>query len=155
MWGAVSSATIFPNFSFLPGYFTFRTFQPKGPTQIEIMAWTLVPRNMPEDIKDRFRRGAMRTFSPAGILETDDGENWENCTATNAGVVTRRQKLYYGLNPDGGPVDAALPGHITRGQLSDINQRAFYRRWAQLMDGETWADIPMAPSRMPSLEAAE
>jgi ethylbenzene dioxygenase alpha subunit len=155
MWGAVSSATIFPNFSFLPGYFTFRTFQPKGPTQIEIMAWTLVPKNMPDDIKDRFRRGAMRTFSPAGILETDDGENWENCTATNAGVVTRKQKLYYGLNPTGGDVEGGLPGDITRGQVSDVNQRAFYRRWAELMDGRTWADIPMAPSRMPVLEAAE
>jgi ethylbenzene dioxygenase alpha subunit len=155
MWGAVSSATVFPNFSFLPGYFTFRTFQPKGPTGIEIMAWTLVPRNMPADIKDRFRRGAMRTFSPAGILETDDGENWENCTATNAGVVTRKQKLYYGLNPKGGDVEAGLPGDITRGQVSDVNQRAFYRRWAELMDGRTWADVPMAPSRMPVLEAAE
>jgi ethylbenzene dioxygenase alpha subunit len=155
MWGSVSSATIFPNFSFLPGYFTFRTFQPKGPRQIEIMAWTLVPKNMPEDIKDRFRRGAMRTFSPAGILETDDGENWENCTATNAGVVTRKQKLYYGLNPKGGDVEDGLPGDITRGQVSDVNQRAFYRRWAELMDGRTWADIPMAPSQMPVLEAAE
>jgi ethylbenzene dioxygenase alpha subunit len=155
MWGAVSSATIFPNFSFLPGYFTFRVFQPKGPTKIEITAWTLVPKNMPADIKDRFRRGAMRTFSPGGILETDDGENWENCTATNAGVVTRRQKLYYGLNPAGGAVDPGLPGDIRRGQISDANQRAFYRRWAELMDARTWADVPMAPSRMPVPAGAE
>ncbi len=155
MWGAVSSATVFPNFSFLPGYFTFRTFQPKGPRRMEITAWTLAPRNMPADIKDRFRRGAMRTFSPAGILETDDGENWENCTATNAGVVTRRQKLYYGLEGVGGAVDPNLPGDITRGQVSDANQRAFYRRWAELMDAETWADVPLAPARMSAREAAE
>jgi ethylbenzene dioxygenase alpha subunit len=52
-------------------------------------------------------------------------------------------------------VEAGLPGDITRGQVSDVNQRAFYRRWAELMDGRTWADVPMAPSRMPVLEAAE
>ncbi len=160
MWGAVSSATIFPNFSFLPGYFTFRTFQPKGPARIEITAWTLVPRRMPDDIKDRFRRGAMRTFSPGGILEVDDGENWENCTATNAGVVTRAQKLYFGLNPDTSAPDAHLPGTVVRGQLSDTNQRLFYKRWAEFMDAESWTDIPLAPSTphtMPSakLEAAE
>jgi ethylbenzene dioxygenase alpha subunit len=152
MWGAVSSATIFPNFSFLPGYFTFRTFQPKGPTQIEITAWTLVPRSMPDEIKDRFRRGALRTFSPGGILEVDDGENWENCTATNAGVVTRAQKLYYGLNPDSPAPDANLPGTVVRGQLSDINQRLFYKRWAELMDAPSWRDIPLAPSTMDRMD---
>jgi ethylbenzene dioxygenase alpha subunit len=158
MWGSVSSATIFPNFSFLPGYFTFRTFQPRGPTQIDIHAWTLVPKNMPEDIKDRFRRGAMRTFSPAGILETDDGENWENCTSTNAGFVTRGQKLYYGLDPR---LDAAelagepLPAGVARGQLSDANQRAFYQRWAEIMDAPSLRDAPFASQRLAAREAAE
>ena len=90
---AVFSATIFPNFSFLPGYFTFRTFQPKGPTRTEIHAWTLVPKNMPDDIKDRFRRGSMRTFSPGGILEMDDGENWEHSTQANAGFCHAPSEL--------------------------------------------------------------
>ncbi|MDR3402230.1 MAG: SRPBCC family protein [Chthoniobacter sp.] len=148
MWGAVASATVFPNFSFLPGYFTFRTFQPKGPLKTEIHAWTLVPKNMPEDIKDRFRRGSMRTFSPGGILEMDDGENWEHSTAANAGFVTRNQKLCYAMRgPDVKP-DPDLPGAVTSGQLSDANQRAFYRRWTQMMDAESWADIPLASSTM-------
>lgn len=156
MWGAVSSATVFPNFSFLPGYFTFRTFHPRGPTQIEIQSWTLVPKSMPEDIKDRFRRGAMRTFSPGGILEIDDGENWENCTSSNAGVVTRNQKLYYGLEPELSIEDETdLPAGVRRGQLSDANQRAFYRRWAEIMDASSPRDIPMAPPHLTRMEAAE
>jgi ethylbenzene dioxygenase alpha subunit len=154
MWGSVASATIFPNFSFLPGYFTFRTFQPKGPTRTEIHAWTLVPRTMPDDIKDRFRRGSMRTFSPSGVLEMDDGENWEHSTAANAGFVTRHQRLCYAMAPLGRLDDGSLPGIVHEGQLSDANQRLFYKRWVEMMDAESWAEIPLAtPSN--HLAAAE
>jgi ethylbenzene dioxygenase alpha subunit len=154
MWGSVASGTIFPNFSFLPGYFTFRTFQPKGPLKTEIHAWTLVPRNMPDDIKDRFRRGSMRTFSPSGLLEMDDGENWEHSTTANAGWVTRNQRLCYAMAPAGELVKEDLPGTVTTGQLSDANQRLFYKRWAEMMDAETWADIPFAQPTL-QVEAAE
>lgn len=143
MWGSVASATIFPNFSFLPGYFTFRTFQPKGPTKTEIHAWTLVPKGMPDDIKDRFRRGSMRTFSPSGLLEMDDGENWEHSTTANAGWVTRNQRLCYAMAPTGEAQLDGLPGTVTEGQLSDANQRLFYKRWAEMMDAESWSDIPV------------
>jgi ethylbenzene dioxygenase alpha subunit len=155
MWGSVASATIFPNFSFLPGYFTFRTFQPKGPTRTEIHAWTLVPKSMPEEMKDRFRRGSLRTFSPSGILEMDDGENWEHSTMTNAGFVTRHQKLCYAMAPEGQIDDGSLPGIAHSGQLSDANQRLFYKRWVEIMDGDSWADIPMAPSTLAHRDAAE
>lgn len=148
MWGSVASATIFPNFSFLPGYFTFRTFQPKGPTQTEIHAWTLVPRNMPDDIKDRFRRGSMRTFSPSGVLEMDDGENWEHSTAANAGYITRNQRLCYAMAPAAEAAEDGLPGTVHRGQLSDANQRLFYRRWAEMMDAESWAEIGLDRPRV-------
>ncbi len=155
MWGSVASATIFPNFSFLPGYFTFRTFQPKGPAKTEIHAWTLVPKAMPDDIKDRFRRGSMRTFSPSGILEMDDGENWEHSTRANAGYVTRHQNLCYAMAPEGRHPDESLPGVVHSGQLSDANQRLFYRKWADLMDGESWSDIPLSPSTMDRAQAAQ
>lgn len=154
MWGSVASATIFPNFSFLPGYFTFRTFQPKGPLKTEIHAWTLVPRNMPDEIKDRFRKGSMRTFSPSGLLEMDDGENWEFSTQANAGWVTRNQRLCYAMAPAGEVEQDGLPGSVTAGQLSDANQRLFYKRWAQMMDAESWADIPI-DNATATMEAAE
>jgi ethylbenzene dioxygenase alpha subunit len=155
MWGSVASATIFPNFSFLPGYFTFRVFQPKGPLKTEIHAWTLVPKNMPQEIKDRFRRGSMRTFSPSGILEMDDGENWEHSTRANAGYVTRHQNLCYSMAPEGQLHDDSLPGVVHSGQLSDANQRAFYKKWAELMDAPDWGSVGFEPSKMDQKEAAE
>lgn len=143
IWGSVSSANIFPNFAFLPGYFTFRTFLPKGPRETELHAWTLVPASLSDELKDRWRTGTMRTFSPSGMLEMDDGENWEHCTQVNAGVVTRKQKLCYSMSPRKEDTASDLPGRVHQGQLSDANQRFFYKKWLEYMEAETWNEIPL------------
>jgi ethylbenzene dioxygenase alpha subunit len=147
MWGSVASACIFPNFAFLPGYFTFRTFIPKGPMETELHSWALVPAGAPDDIKDRWRLGVMRTFSPSGILEMDDGENWEHATAANTGFVTRQQKLYYGMGNNPADPSLGLPGTVQKGQLSDSNQRLFFKRYAEFMDAADWSQIPMNNER--------
>ncbi|CAG9263000.1 aromatic ring-hydroxylating oxygenase subunit alpha [Paraburkholderia caribensis] len=136
MVGAVSSANVFPNFSFLPGYNTFRTWQPQGPRQIQVQTWTLVNRNAPDSVKEKYRRGVARTFSPSGLFEMDDGENWENCTQTNAGFVTRKQKLHYGLGMNSEIEHDELKGNVHLRKYNDANQRAFYRQWLELMCAE-------------------
>jgi ethylbenzene dioxygenase alpha subunit len=142
MVGAFSSVTLFPNMSFLPGQQSFRVWQPRGPHRTELKTWVLVNRNLPDELKVAYRKGAMMTFSPSGVFEMDDGENWEYATRANEGVVTRRQKLHYGLGL-GSKIDhPELPGNVFRNQLNDANQRAFYERWAQLMSAETWAEVP-------------
>jgi ethylbenzene dioxygenase subunit alpha len=142
MIGAVSSVTVFPNLSFLPGTNTFRVWQPKGPDRIEIWSWALMNRSAPEQVKQDIRRFAMRSFSPSGMLEMDDGENWESATRANKGVVTRRQKLFYGMNRNAAPGPANFPGQVRTGQMGDNNQLAMYQRWADLMDAKSWADVP-------------
>lgn len=141
MVGSISSVNVFPNFSFLPGQNTFRTWQPKGPHQTELHTWVLVNRNAPEELKQAWRKGAMMTFSPSGVFEMDDGENWENSTLANAGVVTRRQRLHYGLGMGSRIEHPELPGAVHRGQVNDANQRAFYRRWQQLLQAERWDTV--------------
>lgn len=141
MVGSMGSATVFPNLSFLPGQNSFRTWVPKGPTTTELHTWVLVNRNAPQDIKDAYRRGVMMTFSPSGVFEMDDGENWEYSTRVNQGVVTRRQRLHYGLGLDTRVEDSDLPGRLYRGQVNDANQRAFYERWLQLLHAESWSEL--------------
>jgi ethylbenzene dioxygenase alpha subunit len=133
MIGAVSSATTFPNFSFLAGHNAFRTWIPKGPHKTEVQSWVLVNKAIPDDLKEKYRKGVMRTFSPSGLLEMDDGENWEHATTVNAGVVTRRQKLHYGLGLDSAAEHEELKGELHLRKYNDANQRAFYRRWLELM----------------------
>lgn len=133
MVGAISSANLFPHTSFLPGQNTFRTWHPKGPSAIELHTWVLVNKSAPQSLKDKYMKGVMRTFSPSGTLEMDDGDNWENATATNQGVVTRRQKLHYGLGMDSRLAHDELKGNVHQRKYNDTNQRAFYARWLELM----------------------
>lgn len=142
MWGSVSSGNVFPNLGYLPGYFTLRTWVPRGPHSIEIHVWSLVNRNAPDEVKDGFRRGVMRSFSPAGILEMDDGENWEHSTGTNAGIITRSERLHYGLGLESEIDHEELPGRVFRGQMNDANQRAFYQRWLDLLCADHWDEVP-------------
>ena len=78
----------------------------------------------------------------------DDSENWENATRANKGVVTRRQRLYYGLGRNTEEDHPDMPGRVYRNFFSDANQMAFYRRWADLMAAERWADVPDRSQRM-------
>jgi ethylbenzene dioxygenase alpha subunit len=142
MIGSISSASVFPNLSFLPGQNTFRVWHPRGPGKIELHTWTIVNRSAPQEIKDRWLKGTMMTFSPSGVFEMDDGENFEFSTRTNAGFVTRQQELYMGLGLDTRMTDTQLPGNVYRNQVNEANHRAFYRRWADLMGARSWAEVP-------------
>lgn len=147
MIGSISSVNVFPNLSFLPGQQTFRTWQPRGPHRTELQTWVLVNRSLPAELKEAYRKGAMLTFSPSGVFEMDDGENWENATRVNRGWFTRRQHLHYGLGMDSAIDHPELPGTVHRGQVNDANQRAFYSRWHQLMEAASWADVPAGGAR--------
>lgn len=140
--GAISSFTVFPNFSFLPGQNTVRVWQPRGPHKIDLFTWTIVNKNAPQEIKEMWRKGSMMTFSPTGVFEMDDGENWEYCTKTSRGMVTRYQDLYVGLGMHTRMDGSELPGNVFRGQLNECNSRAFYQRWKDLLESRTWADVP-------------
>lgn len=143
IFGSVASASIFPNISFLPGVSTFRQWHPKGPWKFELKTWVIVNKAMPDDIKEEITKGVMQTFGPGGAFEMDDGENWENCTAVNRGVVTRHERLHYrcGINRrlDNHPV---YPGIIYQGQYNDANQRQFYQRWRDMMEADSIRTVP-------------
>lgn len=136
MVGAISSANLFPHTSFLPGQNTFRTWHPKGTSAIELHTWVLVNKSAPAALKDLYMKGVMRTFSPSGVLEMDDGDNWENATATNQGVVTRQQKLHYGLGSDSSIGHDELKGNVHLRKYNDSNQLAFYHKWLEMMTAE-------------------
>lgn len=142
MIGSISSVSVFPNLSFLPGQNTFRVWHPRGPGKIELHTWTIVNRSAPQEIKDRWLKGTMMTFSPSGVFEMDDGENFEFATRTNAGFVTRQQELYMGLGLGSRLTDTELPGNVFRNQVNEANHRAFYQRWADLMGARSWDEVP-------------
>lgn len=142
IFGSVASATIFPNVSYLPAISTFRTWIPKGPHKTELRTWVIVNKRMPDEIKEEIAKGVMRTFGPSGTFEMDDGENWENATRTNQGIITRNEKLHYRCGIDRKLDHPEFPGTVYSGQYGDANQREFHRRWLDLMNAGSWADVP-------------
>lgn len=145
IFGSVASASIFPNVSFLPGISTFRQWQPKGPWQFELKTWVIVNKAMPDDIKEEVTKGVMQTFGPGGTFEMDDGENWENCTTVNRGVVTRHERLHYRCGIGRRIEHDTLPGIVYRGQYNDANQRGFYQRWVDMMTTDDFRQLPARP----------
>ena len=134
--------TIFPNFSILKGGTRcFRVWHPRGPDRIEIWSWVFTDRAAPLEVKEAIRLVALRSFSPAGALEQDDMDNWQNCTLTSRGVVARRQMLNYqmGLGHEG--YSKEKEGLTSDSCFSDSNQREFYRRWSEMMAARSWADL--------------
>ena len=126
--------TIFPNFSMLrtTGR-TLRVWQPKGPDKIEVWACTFVDRAAPPEIKEAFRLAGIRGFSPSGTLEQDDMDNWQQCTQTSRGVVSRRLSLNMQMGLGHERFDESLQGWASDFRFSESNQRAFYKQWALMM----------------------
>jgi 3-phenylpropionate/trans-cinnamate dioxygenase alpha subunit len=134
-------ATVFPNFSYLPVNGSIRVWHPKGPDRMEVWAWTLVDRSMPDEVKDAQRLYNLRTFGPTGIFEQDDGENWSECQATAHGFVSGSMTLNYQMGLGLEAEDGVHPG--TTGRLyTDGAARGMYARWRDLMNTPAWHETP-------------
>ncbi len=135
----IGHGTIFPNFSYLDTlrFRTFRVWHPKGPRQIDVYAWCMVDKALPDDLKEAVRRQYILAFGPKGFFEEDDGENWSQCTAGLSGWRARQSALNYQMGrgherPVSEVLGDGLPG-VMGGIWSEINQRAFYKHWSELM----------------------
>lgn len=127
-------ANLFPNMGFLPGSGTLRVWNPKGPHEIEVWAWTIVDAAAPAHIKDEMRRMTLQMFSPTGMLEQDDAENWAECARNARATQVQAHPWNYqmGLEGDRG-ADPEYPGDIGF-VLNEAAARSFYRRYLELME---------------------
>ncbi|SFI78149.1 MULTISPECIES: aromatic ring-hydroxylating oxygenase subunit alpha [Microbacterium] len=130
-------ATIFPNFSYLPVNGSIRVWHPKGPDEMEVWAWTVLDKSMPEDVRNAQRLYNLRTFGPSGIFEQDDGENWSEIQAISHGWRTNTVPLNYQMGIGSEQQDGVYPGS-TSTLYSDSAGRRFYGRWAELMNTPAW-----------------
>ena len=134
--------TVFPNFSMLrPVSRTFRVWHPRRPDKTEVWAWVFADKAAPAAVKEAIRLAGVRAFGPSGTFEQDDMDNWQGCTQTGRGVVARRYALSYEMGLGREQFDADLGALASDYRYSESNHRGFYRRWAQLMTAESWADL--------------
>jgi phenylpropionate dioxygenase-like ring-hydroxylating dioxygenase large terminal subunit len=131
--------TIFPNFSLI-GTPSIRVWHPRGPDKIEVWSWCFVNKDAPKEVKDAMRVNVVRTFSPGGALEQDDGENWGECTKSSMGRIARNLPFNYQLGLGREQFNEEFPGRSMDGP-TEMSQRGFYRRWSQLMTANSWRDV--------------
>jgi phenylpropionate dioxygenase-like ring-hydroxylating dioxygenase large terminal subunit len=138
-----SHPNIFPNFWITgPGFGQVSMRMPKGPMQTEIWWFTFLDKNAAEKKQANLQQ-AIHTFGPAGMLEQEDGENWDQSTRGTVGTVARRFPLNYQMNLGRGEIieDELSPPRIELNSTSEHPQLWHYRNWAQWMAADSWAEL--------------
>lgn len=138
--------TVFPNMSLLFQSGMIRVWHPRGPRQSEIWSWCVVDKAAPESIRREMRRHEVQRHGPSGTWDTDDVDNWVQCTTSCTGAVSRRYANNLQMGLGHAEENRELRGSLGRFN-SEANQRGFYRQWARLMEGGTWTDVPIAEPR--------
>ena len=136
-------ANVFPNMSFLFNG-TLRVWHPKGPQETEIWAWIFVDAKASREVQEAVRLTSMRAFGPSGTLEQDDMDNWGLSTRAARGVIARRYPANIQMGLGHEETSEAFPGRHGS-WFSEISQRALYARWAEMMEAQSWAQIPVSP----------
>ena len=87
------------------------------------------------------RLASIRGFGPSGTFEQDDMDNWQECTQTCRGVVSRKYELNMQMGLGHEKYDQELKAWASDFRLSEANHRRFYSRWAQVMDSDSWQGL--------------
>ncbi len=131
--------TVFPNMSFHPAPM-IRLWHPRGPDRTEMWTYCIVDKAAPPELKAAFNRNLQLSFSPSGVVEQDDMSNWIQCTDSSKMWRSKDvlANLQLGLGRD--RERDGIPG-MTSQAPSESNQRAFYKRWAELMSASSWDQL--------------
>ncbi len=115
---------------------------PRGPFSTEIWWYTLTDANLPQETRDQQVFRANHTFGPAGMLEQEDGENWDQSTRGTRGTVSKNYPLHYGMNLGRGELreeELGPPRIITH--VNEHAQLWHYRAWAEWMAADSWDEL--------------
>jgi benzene/toluene dioxygenase alpha subunit/biphenyl 2,3-dioxygenase alpha subunit len=125
--------TIFPSFSMLSTFDTFRVWHPRGPGEIEVWAFAMVDKAAGEAEREQARISVLRTFAPSGTWEQDDGENWVEIQRVLRGSEARKTILNAQMGMgEAKDVNPNFPGAIWN-PYAEESARGFYAHWQKLM----------------------
>ena len=101
-------------------------------------------KEAPGEVKDEMRRRHIISHGPSGIREEEDGLNFMACTTASKSLTARKylQNLQLGIGHE--DRDERFPGFASQGP-NEVNQRFFYKRWAEIMDAPSWSQITIDP----------
>ena len=134
--------TVFPSFSMLRANAnSFRVWHPMGPDKTLVWESSFVDEAAPPEVKEAYRLIAIQGTGPSGTFEQDDMDNWQECTFTAKGVVSRRYPMNLQMGLGHQKFDEEIESLSSGYKFSEDNQRAFYKRWSEFMDTADWRDL--------------
>ena len=107
-----SAGTVFPNLSVHWLTRTIRVWQPRGPDKMEIWSWAVVDKAASPKIKDVMRFVSQYRFSPSGVFEQDDMDNWIQVTGAAKSLIGRASSGQLSDERHTKPIEPGLPGQI-------------------------------------------
>ena len=140
---APSAGTVFPNLSVHWLTRSIRLWQPRGPDKMEIWSWAVVDKAAPAKMKDLMRFVSQYRFSPTGVFEQDDMDNWIQVTAAAKSLIGQRYPANYQMRGDDAAIEINLPGRV-KSRFSDNNQLRLYMHWAKMLQAKNWSEIMSA-----------
>lgn len=93
------------------------------------------------------RRSHLFTFGPSGIFEQDDMNNFNQCTVSGKTWAGKKVMINQQLGLGHEQTGEQIPG-MTQETPSEINQRAFYGFWAEMMDAPSWNQVKPTPRKV-------
>lgn len=144
---------IFPNLAFLhtpraggfdPGdpdaaMVQFRLFNPMAADETDELCWLVTPADYPADWQESAFKTMQRQHGATAFFESDDLENFRRMLQVNRGSVTRDLvPANFDLAHEHAPFEPWFdgPGNIVGSDLSEVNQRWYYQRYLDLMEGQ-------------------
>jgi nitrite reductase/ring-hydroxylating ferredoxin subunit len=133
------NGNLFPNLFMIDRLLMLRN--PLGPGETEIRAIALVDRNASPETQVLQQRRAFQKFGPAGLLEQEDGENWDQATAGSRIRELQDAALNYEMGLGSGKfvIDGQTPPRIET-MINEHAQLWFYQGWADAMKAENWPE---------------
>lgn len=138
-------ANIFPNtcmFTNLLQAIVIR--HPRGPLETEQWYFTFVDKNATAEERQAILQRNIIRMGPTGVIEQDDGENWELSTKGAVSPAMQDIPMNYSMGAGRGEVIAegelGFPAYLAH-RTTEEYMRWTYRAWAEWMDAEDWQSL--------------
>jgi phenylpropionate dioxygenase-like ring-hydroxylating dioxygenase large terminal subunit len=140
------NGNLFPNLFIIDNLLMLRN--PIGPNETEVRAIGLFDRSASPEVQDLQRRRSFQKFGPSGLLEQEDGENWDQSTAGARIREAVDADLNYEMGIGTGRFvsDGNSPPRI-ESMINEHGQIWFYRFWADAMAASDWKELKANHSR--------
>ncbi len=115
---------------------------PRTPHSTEIWWYTFAPKGLAPEERAMLVGMANHVFGPAGLLEQEDGENWNQSTMQTLGYVSKNIPNMLKMDLGRGKLERDPHGFAySYGRITEHPQLWTYAAWQEWMRGGDWSEL--------------